>query len=55
MDDKDKQQQASINVWGIANIGCEMENPTFQTLVVSAEGQKAQKADAEEVFVPRQL
>ena len=54
MDDKDKQQ-ASINVWGIANIGCEMENPTFQTLVVSAEELKAQKADAEEVFVPRQL
>ena len=52
MDDKDKQQQASINVWGIANIGCEMENPTFQTLVVSAEGQEA---DAEEVFVPQQL
>ena len=53
MDDKDKQQQqAPINVWGIANIGCEMENPTFQTLVVSAEGQKA---DAEEVFVPQQL
>lgn len=38
MDDKDnKQQQAPINIWGIANIGCEMENPTFQTLVVSAE------------------
>ncbi len=55
MDDKDKQQQAPINVWGIANIGCEMENPTFQTLVVSADGQNAQKADAEEVFVPRQL
>ena len=55
MDDKDKQQQASINVWGIANIGCEMENPTFQTLVVSPEGEKAQEADAEEVFVPRQL
>ena len=55
MDDEDKQQQASINVWGIANIGCEMENPTFQTLVVSAEELKAQKADAEEVFVPRQL
>ena len=52
MDDKEKEQQASINVWGIANIGCEMENPTFQTLVVSAEGQKT---DAEEVFVPRQL
>ena len=64
MDDKDKQQQASINVWGIANIGCEMENPTFQTLVVSPEGEiatphsqreKAQEADAEEAFVPRQL
>ena len=55
MDDKEKEQQASINVWGIANIGCEMENPTFQTLVVSAEELKAQKADAEEVFVPRQL
>ena len=64
MDDKDKQQQASINVWGIANIGCEMENPTFQTLVVSSEGQiatphsqgeKAQETDAKEVFVPRQL
>ena len=54
MDDKDKQQ-ASINVWGIANISCEMENPTFQTLVVSAEELKAQKADAEEAFVPRQL
>jgi hypothetical protein len=53
MDDKDKQQQqATINVWGIANIGCEMENPTFQTLVVSPE---EQKADAKEVFVPRQL
>jgi hypothetical protein len=55
VDDKDKQQQAAINVWGIANIGCEMENPTFQTLVVSAEELKAQETDAEEVFVPRQL
>ena len=53
MENKDKQQQqATINVWGIANIGCEMENPTFQTLVVSPE---EQKADAKEVFVPRQL
>ena len=41
MDDKEKeQQQAPINVWGIANIGCTMENPTFQTLVVSPEGQE---------------
>ena len=55
VDDKDKQQQAAINVWGIANIGCEMENLTFQTLVVSAEELKAQETDAEEVFVPRQL
>ncbi len=56
MDDKEnQQQQASINVWGIANIGCEMENPTFQTLVVSPEGQKAQEVDTEEMFVPRQL
>ena len=65
MDNKEKeQQQASINVWGIANIGCEMENPTFLTLVVSPEeqttsphsqGENAEKADAEEVFVPRQL
>ena len=56
MDNKEQQQQqATINVWGIANIGCEMENPTFQTLVVSPDEQKAQEADAEEVFVPRQL
>lgn len=56
MDNKEnEQQQASINVWGIANIGCDMENPTFQTLVVSPEGQKAQEVDTEEMFVPRQL
>lgn len=56
MDDKDnKQQQAPINVWGVANIGCTIENPTYQTLVVSPEGEKAQDTDAKEVFVPRQL
>lgn len=56
MDNKEnEQQQASINVWGIANIGCDMENPTFQTLVVSPEGQKAQEVDTEEMFVPRHL
>ena len=50
MENKEKeQQQASINVWGIANIGCTMENPTFQTLVVSPEEKKAQRTDAEEV------
>ena len=56
MDDQDnKQQQAPINVWGIANIGCDQTGATFQTLVVSPEEQKAQEADATEVFVPRQL
>ncbi len=56
MNDKEKeQQQASINVWGVANIGCTIENPTYQALIVSPEGQNAQKADAEGVFVPRQL
>ena len=56
MNDKEKElQQTPINVWGIANIGCTMENPTFQTLVVSPEGQKAEEAEVKEVFVPRQL
>lgn len=32
MTDKEKEQNV-INVWGIANIGCTIENPTFQTLV----------------------
>ena len=46
MDDKEKeQQQAPINVWGIANIGCTMENPTFQTLVVSPEGQEVRETE----------
>ena len=55
MDDKEKQAQAPINVWGIANIGCSMENVTFQTLVAAPEGAKTKEADAEEVFVPCQL
>ena len=56
MDNKEKeQQQAPINVWGIANIGCTMENPTFQTLIRDGQTQEAQEAAAEEVFVPRQL
>lgn len=50
MDNKEKEkQQAPINVWGIANIGCTIENPTFQTLVVSPEEQKSQEAEYEEV------
>ena len=56
MDNKEKeQQQAPINVWGIANIGCTMENPTFQTLIRDGQTQETQEAAAEEVFVPKQL
>lgn len=44
MDDKEKQAQAPINVWGIANIGCSMENVTFQTLVATPEGTKTEEA-----------
>lgn len=39
MSEKDKQQQAAINVYGLANIGCTMENVTFQTLVQGGEVQ----------------
>ena len=46
MDDKEKQ--APINVWGIANIGCSMENVTFQTLVAAPEGMKAEEAEVVE-------
>lgn len=50
-----KEQPNVINVWGLANIGCSMENPTFQTLVMAPEGMKVEEADTEEVFVPCQL
>ena len=46
MDDKEKQ--APINVWGIANIGCSMENVTFQTLVAAPEGMTAKEAEVME-------
>ena len=45
MDDKEKQAQAPINVWGIANIGCSMENVTFQTLVAASEETKTEEAE----------
>ena len=48
MDDKEKQAQAPINVWGIANIGCSMENVTFQTLVAAPEGTKTEEAEVVE-------
>lgn len=46
--DKEKQAQAPINVWGIANIGCSMENVTFQTLVAAPEETKAEEAEVVE-------
>lgn len=48
MNDKEKQAQAPINVWGIANIGCSMENVTFQTLVAAPEETKTEEAEAVE-------
>ncbi len=48
MNDKDKQAQAPINVWGIANIGCSMENVTFQTLVAAPEETKTEEAEVVE-------
>lgn len=48
MNDKEKQDQAPINVWGIANIGCTMENVTFQTLAVAPEGTKMEEAEVVE-------
>ena len=36
-----KQEEPNvINVWGMANIGCTMHNPTFQTLVADHDTQK---------------
>ena len=50
MDEKEKLQQAAINVFGVANIGCTMENVTFQTLVQDAGPAKvAENNVAEEV------
>ena len=46
--EKEKQAQAPINVWGIANIGCSMENVTFQTLVAAPEGTKTEEAEVVE-------
>lgn len=44
-----KQEEPNvINVWGMANIGCTMHNPTFQTLVADHDTQKTEEAEAEE-------
>ena len=52
----DKKGQANvINVWGLANIGCTMENVTFQTLVQGDDVRKAdvvQEAETETAVTP---
>ncbi len=48
MDDKEKQAQTTINVWGLANIGCTIENPTFQTLVATPDERKTEEAEVVE-------
>ena len=47
-DEKNNKQPGTINVWGLANIGCTMENVTFQTLVQGGDNEKAQEAEVEE-------
>lgn len=47
MDEKEKRTM--INVWGIANIGCTMENPTFQTIMVDENQQNVEAAEMVEV------
>ena len=63
-DKKQDNVHQPMVVYGMVNIGCDQTGATFQTLVVSPEeqkatphsqGEKAEKADAEETFVPRQL
>ena len=50
MHDNEKEALTSITVWGIANIGCTMENPTFQTLMQPSSAPAAEPAgEAEEV------
>ena len=55
-DEKKNEHPSTINVWGLANIGCKMENVTFQTLVQYGENRKPEDAKiVDEVFVPCQL
>lgn len=46
----DKKNESNvINVWGLANIGCTMQNPTFQTLVTDHAPEKTEEhSEAEE-------
>ena len=54
-DNKQDNPQKPVVVYGVVNIGCDQTGATFQTLVEAPKGAKAEEADAEEVFVPRQL
>ena len=54
-DNKQENPQKPVVVYGVVNIGCDQTGATFQTLVEAPKGTKAEEADAEEVFVPRQL
>jgi len=49
MNENEKQQETVINVWGIANIGCKMENPRFQTVVMNGDGKKSKEPTDETV------
>ena len=55
--DENKQEnpQKPVVVYGVVNIGCDQTGATFQTLVEAPKETKTEEADAEEVFVPRQL
>ena len=54
-DNKQENPQKPVVVYGVVNIGCDQTGATFQTLVEAPNEAKMEKADAEEVFVPKQL
>ena len=54
-DNKQENPQKPVVVYGVVNIGCDQTGATFQTLVEAPQGTKTEEADADEVFVPRQL
>ena len=54
-DNKQENPQKPVVVYGVVNIGCDQTGATFQTLVEAPKVTKTEEADAEEVFVPRQL
>ena len=54
-DNKQENPQKPVVVYGVVNIGCDQTGATFQTLVEAPNEAKMEEADAEEVFVPKQL